>query len=514
MADLQDQSRMDVMSRPLAVSAPGKVLLAGGYLVLERRYTGLVFALDARIHVLVQAPSDDDTRFHPPIWRPWDESDTYCTLIIVRSPQFTGAQWCYAFRAIEEGKGVKVEDLEDPWIAVDTRNKFLETALGYALSYVSSRIGSDIKPALITILADSDYYSHEVSSADDKGASAAQSRFIDFGVKLQQANKTGLGSSAALVTAFIAALLSFYLPREIFDISNDQGRARAHKLAQIAHSEAQGKIGSGFDVAAAVYGSCMYRRFSPSIFEGLGRPGDFNFAELLRCQVENPDGSNRWDYYINMGAVKWPSQVRLVLCDVDCGTATVGMAKKVLAWRAKNREEADVIWNRLQGETGGLSQLLTNLAGLENTIARASDQRLVTSTDRDDPEMPVRTIEGALNAVRETISEIRKLIQEMSTKADVPIEPPSQTKLLDFCTAIPGVLGGVVPGAGGYDAVALLVMNKDDVLDRLRMKLKDWEAISKEGNDEKPVRVRMLGVREDLDGVRVEAEEDYGAWLQ
>lgn len=37
-----------------AVSAPGKVLLTGGYLVLDRDYTGTVFALDARIHVVVQ----------------------------------------------------------------------------------------------------------------------------------------------------------------------------------------------------------------------------------------------------------------------------------------------------------------------------------------------------------------------------------------------------------------------------------------------------------------------------
>lgn len=37
-----------------AVSAPGKVLLSGGYLVLDRDYTGTVIALDARIHVVVQ----------------------------------------------------------------------------------------------------------------------------------------------------------------------------------------------------------------------------------------------------------------------------------------------------------------------------------------------------------------------------------------------------------------------------------------------------------------------------
>lgn len=86
------------MSRYLAISAPGKVLLAGGYLVLDRQYTGLVFALNARIHVLIRAgdaaaPSD---------------------IIVVRSPQFTGAEWRYRYRrAEEEGGGVEVMPLEE-----------------------------------------------------------------------------------------------------------------------------------------------------------------------------------------------------------------------------------------------------------------------------------------------------------------------------------------------------------------------------------------------------------------
>jgi phosphomevalonate kinase len=35
-----------------------------------------------------------------------------------------------------------------------------------------------------------------------------------------------------------------------------------HNLAQYVHSLAQGKVGSGFDVSAAVWGSQVYRRFS------------------------------------------------------------------------------------------------------------------------------------------------------------------------------------------------------------------------------------------------------------
>ena len=42
-----------------------------------------------------------------------------------------------------------------------------------------------------------------------------------------------------------------------------------HNTAQYAHSSAQGKIGSGFDVSAAVWGSHLYNRFDPICLQAL-----------------------------------------------------------------------------------------------------------------------------------------------------------------------------------------------------------------------------------------------------
>ncbi|KAK4688307.1 hypothetical protein P7C73_g1794, partial [Tremellales sp. Uapishka_1] len=50
----------------------------------------------------------------------------------------------------------------------------------------------------------------------------------------------------------------------------------------------------------------------------------------------------------------------------------------------------------------------------------------------------------------------------MSDASSVPIEPPEQTRLLDACSAIPGVIGGGVPGAGGFDAIFLLVIDSEE----------------------------------------------------
>lgn len=46
-------------------------------------------------------------------------------------------------------------------------------------------------------------------------------------------------------------------------------------------------------------------------------------------------------------------------------------------------------------------------------------------------------------------------------QAEVPIEPPVQTKLVDATSALPGVLCAGVPGAGGVDAVFAIVVHPD-----------------------------------------------------
>ena len=88
------------MGKPTrVVSAPGKVLLTGGFLVLDRAHTGLVFGLDARIHVHVQAlPTTDGVSLQE---------------IIVQSPQFRKAVWKYGYRSTSQNSGIDVTQLKE-----------------------------------------------------------------------------------------------------------------------------------------------------------------------------------------------------------------------------------------------------------------------------------------------------------------------------------------------------------------------------------------------------------------
>lgn len=86
------------MPPTVATSAPGKVLLAGGYLVLDRAYTGLVFGLSARINVV--------TREIP------TSAGVDLSEVVVESPQFLGAEWRYGHHRSAEGGGIKVTQLQ------------------------------------------------------------------------------------------------------------------------------------------------------------------------------------------------------------------------------------------------------------------------------------------------------------------------------------------------------------------------------------------------------------------
>jgi phosphomevalonate kinase len=78
------------MTHTTVVSSPGKVLIAGGYLVLDPKYSGIVVSTSSRFYTAVQAYSGGVNR------------------IRVRSPQFVDAIWEYSVTTA--GSSVVVED--------------------------------------------------------------------------------------------------------------------------------------------------------------------------------------------------------------------------------------------------------------------------------------------------------------------------------------------------------------------------------------------------------------------
>lgn len=200
------------------------------------------------------------------------------TSILVHLPQMDPQTLIYTWRGLDDGKG----QLEGCG-----RNAFVEAALEGVLSMFPPPIGNDIA---LTLAGDAGFYSSHVT--DDH-----------WNHTLPHGCKTGLGSSAALTTAAVASLLAVLAPNDSVQLDD------LHAIALEAHHKAQGKIGSGFDVAAACYGAGFFQR-----------GGAFVKTDL-------PDG------------------LELSLGDVAGGSSTPGMVTAVKGVREDGRGKD--VWNAL-----------------------------------------------------------------------------------------------------------------------------------------------------------------------
>ncbi|KAJ2768955.1 phosphomevalonate kinase [Coemansia nantahalensis] len=487
-------------------SAPGKVLVAGGYLVLDRAHTGLVVGTDARLYTAVQSQSLDLA----------DEAQALGASdvpVVVASPQFESAWWRYAFDAA-------TDTLRQLASADGGQNPFVQEVLQAALALVNARAPGGLRAWLaaagapgaptrraglkIVLAADNDFYSQRATLGRmGLEPTAASLRRVppraETGTTLGAVHKTGLGSSAAMVTSLVAAILAHYGVVDgsalgVVDgsalgadggsaLGADGGRHRAaeadcvrliHNVAQYAHCVAQGKVGSGFDVSAAVHGSHVYRRFSPAVLAAAMAGGGGSAALVDATSPQNPG----WDSEVAPLAV--PPRLVLRLADVDAGSSTPGMVKKVLQWQRDAPEQAARLLASLDAANGRVRELWAALATAHHDDSEAYDCAVDWCAQRASAEWSTgpgpaaaaasaATTCGLLADLAAATLRMRQLQRELGDRAGVPIEPPEQTRLLDACMAVPGVCMAAVPGAGGFDAIFCIVLGPAaaDAVERL-----------------------------------------------
>ncbi len=195
-------------------SAPGKLFLLGEWAILEMGNTGVVAAVNKRVHSFITENSNGISI----TLEDFGIKDLKC-----------------------EFDGQKLKFSSDTAAYAD-KLKFIKESIEAALRFVNEK-GLQQKPFMIKTW-------NEELQIDGK--------------------KVGFGSSAAATVAVIASVLAYH----DYEFTKDE----VYKLATIAHYFAQGKVGSAFDVAASTYGGIfVYRRFDPKwlqqkVDEGIGLP--------------------------------------------------------------------------------------------------------------------------------------------------------------------------------------------------------------------------------------------------
>jgi len=127
------------------VSAPGKVLITGGYLVLEPQYSGLVLSTTSRFHTMVTTRNDDSNN---------DSNDSKWNIIVESTQYHTTSLYNYK----TSDKAANDAYLQTPENQVPKH--YIEYALLFALRYALHRTKQATDVRLhIKITADNDFYS-------------------------------------------------------------------------------------------------------------------------------------------------------------------------------------------------------------------------------------------------------------------------------------------------------------------------------------------------------------------
>lgn len=528
--------------RETVVSAPGKVLIAGGYLVLDPAYPGLVVSTTSRFYCHAQSQTSQAASSDP---------STSSHTITVRSPQFVDAVWVYKASTVSAASSGDDATKKQHWIIEQTaesrqkagRNPFVSLALAYTLRLAAELNDSDEIEAIfqqagskgiqITVAADNDFYSQRETLDLPEGTAPTVDQLTNLApfspqkCRIGDVHKTGLGSSAAMTTSLVACFLlhlQAVVPNGPGSLATED-LALIHNLAQLAHCAAQGKIGSGFDVSAAIWGSQLYRRFEPKVLQACLDEGEKIPAEgeetpeerqgRLSARIEllpvldpyNPlwvaapvseNGDSQStateglavasDHHVPKPApLQLPPGLDLLLADVDAGSNTPSLVSKVLAWRKEKAEWAKQLYNVIASSNQGLADNLLRLRLLHASDSAAYQEHVDSAAtqlstewdatlktlpkDADDQQdgdehipavdlrVTPRTVLQALIDVRNSLRSIRAGMRELGQRAGVPIEPPEIGSLIKkISDQVPGVVGGSIPGAGGFDAFYIIYL--------------------------------------------------------
>lgn len=483
-------------------SAPGKVLLTGAYLVLERPNAGLVVSTSARFYAIakpISSTADEKS------WA-WSWAD-----IVVVSPQLS-KKTAYKLSLRNFTLRNVSSSAKDGNLFVE---KALELAIGGAYAICQEKQKEQnfkkilLKGLQVTILGSNDFYSYR-KHIETKGLPLTSSTlsslphfspitFNSIGdstadIQVPEVAKTGLGSSAAMTSAVVASVLHYLGAVQLTSSSwqDPEGLETVHAISQAAHSLAQGKIGSGFDVSAAVFGSQRYVRFSQQVLSSTQDSSKYMPMSEVAVSLLN----ERWDTERQEFAL--PPLLQLIVGEPGFGGShTPSMVGAIQRWRKADPQKAEAVWTELGQFNTDVERGLFSLKTLAKDHVQEYESALECCDDSTAEQWKEkvkgevhRLVVDALLVTRHAFLKVRALLQKMGEAAGVPVEPPPQTALLDATMNMEGVLFAGVPGAGGYDAAFAITL-------RLPSRNRVEKLWSRQG-------VLALCVVEDARGVQIE----------
>ena len=434
----------------IITKSPGKSLLSGGYLILDKTKRGLVLNIDAYIkcesEFIINANKKEKNYLYFNIFSEYLNQYFYYSVFI-------------NFNKNKEIQISEKNNQDNKWI----KNCIISSLIFYISQNNASKVLFNSEKSIeinINIKSDYKFYSYSPN-------------------KISQSIKTGLGSSSAFINSLTSNLILTYeylcqnknYPKNsiIKNIDDKNFQAMILGSCLLSNNLSQNKIGSCFDIISSLFGSQIFIQVQNNIF--LNPPFNLdsetiskinNFLEYLKTSyIPNILYLNENNKYL---------QNKIFFISIEIGSDTRIFVKKVLEYANKKKK------NKLYDD-----ELFTQLNELNENIINI----ILKDFNKDKDYI----------LLKENCIKYRSILRKISEESKVDIEPKILTPLLDDLINLNDIIYAICPGAGGYDSIIIMAKENTNISDLIK-KINDLiEKFNQENKDKKlDIKANLLDV--------------------
>ena len=432
---------MEEQKSKIITKSPGKSLLSGGYLILDKSKRGLVINIDAYItcesFIIYQEKNNNNNLILNITSEYLNETFTYIAYIEQVNNEDNNKE------DLKELKIIEKNNRNNKWI----QNCIISSLLFYLTQKEKSIniLFNGERKIEINMIIKSDY------------------RFYSFSKEYTSKNiKTGLGSSSALISSLTTNMILIYdylyqnkkiKKIVIRDIEDKTMQAIILGSCLLSNNLSQNKIGSCFDIISSLFGSQIFIQTKKNIF--LNSPFYLNNDNIKNINDIIIYLKN--EYIPNIKFLKKDNiflKNNISFISIEMGSDTRIFVKKVLEYanRKKNKQLFD---DKLFSELNNLNEQIINV--FINNIN--NDELLI-----------------------DLCKKYRNYLRLISTESNVDIEPKQLTPLLDKLISNKNIIYSICPGAGGYDSIISMGngnTKKDEIINDIQQIINEFNINNK-----------------------------------
>lgn len=406
----------------IITKSPGKCLLCGGYLILNKKNNGVVINIDSFMKCESKLIPNKECM----------ELNEIITLEIYSF--YTQSLQKYHICYNNEKLFIKTDSEINKWIYYSVQMAFYLYFLEFPSFEVFQKCIGKIYKCYLSIKGDYRFYSYKEANQ------SAESGNI----------KTGLGSSSALISSICSNIIIFLSKIDttnknvesnncIRSINDQRIKSLIVLSSLLANNLAQNKIGSGFDILSSILGSQIFHQYLHQL----------NFDAPL---LINQNNKIRLDKFLDEYEKTYLSQIKFLshnqlftsqkfsffisLISIESGSDTRIFVKKVTEY-AKLKMKKELFDD----------PLFSKLTEINKCIISIFDSS---------------TNELNIQNLKQLCIQYRKVIKEISHETEVEIEPKIFASLLDNLISKDSIIFAICPGAGGFDNIAVLGYGNTD----------------------------------------------------